>query len=146
MNTFQSGLIASEKVSKQILISKQLKAVWGELEHAQQERDMAVDKATAASIQLTESQALVEQMRALMWQQDPATTSKGVIKRGFLWSKDDDKLGVSFYDDDCTDATEDNTSVSSEDLNGSRKDMDYNPRRRREEANWNQPLQKSSTT
>jgi nucleoside diphosphate kinase len=133
-------LIASEKVKEQFLIRKQLKAVRGELEQAQQERDMAVAKATAASIQLTESQALVEQMRALMWQQDPATNSKGVIKRDFLWSKDDDNLGISFYDDDCTDATEDNTSVSSEDLHGSGKDMDYNPRRRREEAYWNQPL------
>ena len=80
----------------------------GELEQAQQERDMAVDKATAVSIQLAElkaekdgsrdqstvSHALIEQMRARMWQQSSATVSKGAIKRGFFWNKDDDKPGM----------------------------------------------------
>jgi hypothetical protein len=131
-------LIASEKVNEQFSIRKELKGVRGELEQAQRDRDMAVDEATAASIQLTESRALIEQMRALMWQQD-SPSSKAAIKRGFAWSKGDDKQFISFYDEDCTDATEDSTSVSSEDWNRC-NEMDSHERRRQEEAYWNQPL------
>jgi hypothetical protein len=134
-------LIASEE-------AEELKAVRGELEQAQQERDMAVDKATAVSIQLaelkaekdesrdksTESHALIEQMRALMWQRGSANISTGAIKRGFFWKKDDVKPGLSSNENECIDATEDNTSMSSDCLNGSWDDMDYHERRSQEEA------------
>jgi hypothetical protein len=133
-----TNLFASEDVDEQHSIRKvliaseeaeELKAVRGELEQAQQERDMAVDKATAASIQLaelkaetdesrdqlTESHALFEQMRALMWQEKSATSSNGAIKRGFVWSKDNGKPGMSSNEDECSGSTDDITSVLSED-------------------------------
>jgi hypothetical protein len=151
-----TSLFASEDVDEQVSIRKvliaseeaeELKAVQSEMEQAQQERDMAVDKATTASIQLaelkadmdesrdqvTESHALIEQMRALMWQQGSATRSTGAIKRGFLWSKDDDKPGVSVNEDECIGSTDENTSVSSEAWNGC-NEIYYHERRRQEEA------------
>jgi hypothetical protein len=144
------NLSTSEEVIKQFSIRKELlaseeaeevKAIRGELKQAQQERDMAVDKATAVSIQLaelkaetdvscdqlTESRALIEQMRALMWQQDPATRSTGAM-HGFFWSKDDDKPSMSPNEDECIGSTDDDTSVSSEAWNGC-NEMDYHERR-----------------
>lgn len=137
--SIRKALIASEKADEQCSILQELKAVRGELKQAQQDRDMAIDKATMASVQLaehkaetdvsrdqwTESHALIEQMRALMWQQGSTKSSTGAIKRGFFWSQSNDsKPGMSSIDDECIDATEDNTSVSSEDLNGW-NEMDY---------------------
>jgi hypothetical protein len=93
---------ASEEVDVQPSIREELKAVQGELEQLQQERDMAVDKATKVSVQLAElkaetdlaeSHALIEQMRALRAQ--GSSSSTGAINRGFLWSKKDDKSARS---------------------------------------------------
>jgi hypothetical protein len=146
--SIQKESLASEEADEQFLIYNELKAVRGELEQAQQERDMAVDKATAVSIQLaelkaekdesrdqsTESHALIEQMRALMWQRGSATIPTEATKRGFFWKKDDVKPGMSSNGNECIDATEDNTSMSSDDLNGSWDDMGYHERRSQEEA------------
>jgi hypothetical protein len=138
--------IASEEVDEQVSIRNELKAIRGELEQAQQERDMAVDKATAVSIQLaelkaekdeshhsTENHALIEQVRARMWQQGSPTSSPGAIKRDFFWTKDVDKLGMPSNENECIDTTEDNSSVSSGASNGW-NDMDYHERRSLEEA------------
>jgi hypothetical protein len=141
---------ASEEGSAQwTIIRKELKAVRGELEQSKHERDMAVDKTTKVSIRLaelqaetdesrgklTESQALIAQMRAL-WQLNSPSSAVD-IKRAFFWSsKKDDKPTLSSNDDlyiDAIDATEDNTSVSSEDWSG-RDEMDHHERRRHEEA------------
>jgi hypothetical protein len=137
--------IASEEADvQQLSIRDELKTIRGELEQARQERDMAVDKATAVSIQLAElkaekdesrdqsTESHVEQMRARMWQQSSATVSTGAIKRSFFWNKDD-KPGMPSNENECIDATEDNTSMSSEDLNGW-NNMDYHERRSQEEA------------
>jgi hypothetical protein len=153
---------ASEEVSDEwTIIRKELKAVRSELEQSKQERDMAVDKTTKVSIQLaelkaetdksrgqlTESQALIAQMRSLWQHNSPGSTVD--IKRAFFWSsKKDDKPTMSSADDLyidaikptmssdddlCLDATEDNTSVSSEDWSGC-DEMDHHERRRHREA------------
>jgi hypothetical protein len=145
--SIRKEILASEKADEQLSIRNELKAIRCELEQEQQERDMAVDKATAVSIQLaelkaekdesrdqsTESRALIEQSRALMRQQGSATLSTGAIKRGFFWNKNDDKPGVLSNENECIDATEDNTSMSSEASHGW-NDMDYHERRSHEEA------------
>jgi peptidoglycan hydrolase CwlO-like protein len=98
---------ASEEVCEQPSIREELKAVQGELDQLQQERDMAVDKATKVSIQLAElkaetdesrgqlaeNHAHIEQMRAL-WPQG-SSSSTGASNRGFFWSKKNEKSARS---------------------------------------------------
>ena len=99
---------ASEEVYEQPSICEELKAVQGELEQLQQERDMAVDKATKVSIQLAELKAETdeshgqfaenhapsEQMRAL-WPQGSSSSTGASNPRGFFWSKKNEKSARS---------------------------------------------------
>jgi hypothetical protein len=123
-----------------------LKAVLEELGQLKQERDMAVEKATMVSIQLaelkaetdesrdqlTESHAVIEQMRTLCQKGGSPPSSTGAIKRGFFWkNKKDEKSDMSPNDDEGLDTTEGNTSVSSAEWT-QWDEMDYHERRHAE--------------
>jgi hypothetical protein len=106
---------STQEVDEHFLIRKELQGVRGEMEQLQQERDMAIGKATKVSIQLAElkaetdesidqlaeNRAQVEQMREKYQQSSPislrgASFKRAMSQRGLLSSPGDLKRSFSW--------------------------------------------------